>query len=57
MKGCNIVRIGAFDIDLDEIEKVKKNPDAAVKYLGEVEAKWDSYIWYSFFFKFIIFKY
>lgn len=57
MKGCNIVRIGAFDIDLDEIEKVKKNPDAAVKYLGEVEAKWDSYIWYSFFFKFIILKY
>lgn len=35
--GNNIVRIGAFDVDLDEIDKIKKHPEDAIKFL---EANW-----------------
>lgn len=33
MIGNNIVRIGAFDVDLDEIDKIRRSPEDAIKYL------------------------
>lgn len=33
IKGNNIVRIGRFDVDLDKIEEVKRDPYKAVDLL------------------------